>query len=105
MGNMEAIAIEVADLRKNFGRLEVLKGVSLSARQGEVIAIIGGSGSGKSTFLRCLNLLEQPSGGSITIHGETIRMRSDNRGGLAVADRRQVQRIRARMAMVFQSFN
>src|SRR5438477_9127049 len=66
------VAIEVTDLHKRFGPLEVLKGISLRANQGDIIAIIGGSGSGKSTFLRCLNLLEQPSGGSITIHGETI---------------------------------
>jgi octopine/nopaline transport system ATP-binding protein len=99
------MAIEVEGLRKKFGPLEVLKGVSLTARQGDVIAIIGGSGSGKSTFLRCLNLLEQPSGGSISIHGEKIDMRAGRDGALIVADRRQVQRIRARLAMVFQSFN
>jgi octopine/nopaline transport system ATP-binding protein len=100
-----AQAIEVVNLHKKFGPLEVLKGVSLSARQGDVIAIIGGSGSGKSTFLRCINLLEQPSAGTITIHGETIAMKSDGRGGMQPADRKQVQRIRSRLAMVFQNFN
>jgi polar amino acid transport system ATP-binding protein len=100
-----AQAIEIAGLHKKFGPLEVLKGVSLSARQGDVIAIIGGSGSGKSTFLRCINMLELPSAGTITIHGETIAMKKDGRGGLTPSDRRQVQRIRSRLAMVFQSFN
>ena len=61
-----AQAIEIVNLHKKFGPLEVLKGVSLSAKPGDVIAIIGGSGSGKSTFLRCINLLEQPSAGTIT---------------------------------------
>lgn len=98
-------AIRVQDLHKTFGQLEVLKGISLTAHQGDVIAIIGGSGSGKSTFLRCLNLLEQPSSGSITIHGETVQMRPDRHGRQVIADRKQVQRMRARLAMVFQSFN
>jgi polar amino acid transport system ATP-binding protein len=100
-----AQAIEIVNLHKKFGPLEVLKGVSLSARQGDVIAIIGGSGSGKSTFLRCINLLEQPSAGTITIHGETIAMKSDGRGGQMPANRKQVQRIRTQLAMVFQNFN
>jgi len=100
-----AQAIEIVDLHKKFGPLEVLKGVSLSARQGDVIAIIGGSGSGKSTFLRCINMLELPSAGTITIHGETVAMKKDGRGGLLPANRRQVQRIRSRLSMVFQNFN
>ncbi|MCJ7994434.1 ATP-binding cassette domain-containing protein [Rhizobium cremeum] len=102
---ISAQAIDVQDLYKRFGPLEVLKGVSLSARQGDVIAIIGGSGSGKSTFLRCINMLELPSAGSVTIHGETIAMKKDGHGGLMPADRRQVQRIRSRLGMVFQNFN
>ncbi|MCB1448126.1 MAG: ABC transporter ATP-binding protein [Rhizobiaceae bacterium] len=103
--NESAEAIQVVDLHKKFGPLEVLKGVSLTARQGDVIAIIGGSGSGKSTFLRCINMLELPSAGSITIHGETIAMKADGHGGLMPANRKQVQRIRSQLAMVFQSFN
>lgn len=98
-------AVQVTDLRKRFGPLEVLKGVSLTARQGDVIAIIGGSGSGKSTLLRCINLLELPTAGSVAVHGETIQMKNDGQGGLMPADRKQVQRIRSRLAMVFQSFN
>ena len=77
-----AQAIEISNLHKRFGPLEVLKGVSLTANQGDVIAIIGGSGSGKSTFLRCINLLELPSAGTISIHGETIAMKGDGHGGL-----------------------
>ncbi|MGK9052706.1 ABC transporter ATP-binding protein [Xaviernesmea oryzae] len=100
-----AQAIEVSNLHKRFGPLEVLKGVSLTARQGDVIAIIGGSGSGKSTFLRCINMLELPSAGTIAIHGETISMKKDGHGGLMPADRRQVQRIRSQLGMVFQGFN
>ncbi len=73
-------AISVVDLHKRFGDLEVLKGVSLKANEGDVIAIIGGSGSGKSTFLRCINMLELPSSGSVTIHGEAIAMKSDGNG-------------------------
>lgn len=98
-------AIQVTDLHKRFGPLEVLKGISLTARQGDVIAIIGGSGSGKSTFLRCINLLEMPTAGTVAVHGETIEMKSDGQGGLTPANRKQVQRIRSRLAMVFQSFN
>jgi octopine/nopaline transport system ATP-binding protein len=100
-----AEAIAVTDLHKRFGPLEVLKGVSLTAHRGDVIAIIGGSGSGKSTLLRCINMLELPSTGRISVHGEEIRMRSDGNGGLMPADRKQVQRIRTHLGMVFQSFN
>ncbi|MBM3542401.1 MAG: ATP-binding cassette domain-containing protein [Alphaproteobacteria bacterium] len=95
----------VDDIHKSFGGLEVLKGVSLAAEQGDVIALIGASGSGKSTFLRCINLLETPDSGSITVAGETIRMGKDRDGRAIAADRRQVDRIRTHLGMVFQSFN
>jgi len=97
-------AIEVEDLHKRFGSLEVLKGVSLAAREGDVIAAIGSSGSGKSTMLRCINLLEMPDAGTIRVAGETIELRQ-GRTGLAPRDPRQVVRIRASLGMVFQSFN
>ena len=100
-----APAIEVRDLFKRFGPLEVLKGVSMTANKGDVIAIIGGSGSGKSTFLRCINMLELPSAGSVTIHGEAIALKDDGHHGLRPADRKQIERIRSQLAMVFQSFN
>lgn len=95
------VAIAVRDLRKSFGAHEVLKGVSLTAREGDVVAIIGGSGSGKSTMLRCINFLETPTGGSIEIGGEPVKKRPDG----APADRRQLERLRQSLGMVFQSFN
>ncbi|MGR3462945.1 MAG: ABC transporter ATP-binding protein [Roseovarius sp.] len=97
----DAAAIQVIDLHKNFGPLEVLKGVSLEARKGDVVAIIGGSGSGKSTLLRCANFLETPTTGQIIVDGEEVAMLSDGRP----ANRRQIERIRSRLGMVFQSFN
>ncbi len=98
-------ALIVADLHKSFGTVEVLKGLSLTASDGAVISILGSSGSGKSTFLRCINLLEIPDRGTVTVQGETIRMARNRRGQPVPADRRQVERIRARLGMVFQSFN
>ena len=94
-------AIEIVDLHKSFGPLEVLKGVSLTAREGDVVAIIGGSGSGKSTMLRCINFLETPSAGQIRIGGEAVAMRADG----SPADRKQIERLRQSLGMVFQSFN
>ncbi len=105
MGEAAAPALEVEDIHKSFGHLEVLKGVSLVARQGDVIALLGASGSGKSTFLRCINLLETPDAGRIRVAGEELRLVAGRRGGLVPADRRQVERIRARLGMVFQQFN
>ena len=98
-------ALQVAGLFKRFGDLEVLKGVSLAAHEHDVIAILGASGSGKSTLLRCINLLEVPDAGEVHVGGELIRMRTDRRGRAVPADRRQVDRIRARLGMVFQQFN
>lgn len=98
-------ALNVDDLHKKFGKVEVLKGISMTAQEGDVISIIGASGSGKSTFLRCINLLETPDRGTITVHGETIRMRTDRGGRSLPEDIRQVEKIRSRLGMVFQSFN
>jgi octopine/nopaline transport system ATP-binding protein len=98
-------AIHIENLHKKFGSLHVLKGVSVSARDGEVVAIIGGSGSGKSTLLRCINCLENPTSGIIRVNGEEIRLKSDGNGGSVPADRRQIERIRSKLGMVFQSFN
>ena len=94
----------VEDLHKSYGANEVLKGVSLRAARGDVIAIIGSSGSGKSTFLRCINFLEHPSAGRITVNGEQIRLVPDRHGAL-VPDPKQLQKVRTRLAMVFQHFN
>ncbi|HEV7370590.1 ABC transporter ATP-binding protein [Arenibaculum sp.] len=98
-------AVVVEALHKRFGALEVLKGVSLRANEGDVISMIGSSGSGKSTFLRCINLLEIPDEGRVWINGELIRMERDRHGRSRPADGRQVDRIRSRLGMVFQSFN
>jgi octopine/nopaline transport system ATP-binding protein len=100
-----AIALQVEDLYKSFGSLEVIKGMSLTARNHEVISVIGSSGSGKSTFLRCLNFLETPDSGRIVVGGEEISVRTDNAGHPRVGDQKQVERLRARLGMVFQGFN
>jgi polar amino acid transport system ATP-binding protein len=100
-----AEAIHIENLHKKFGPLHVLKGVSVSARDGEVVAIIGGSGSGKSTLLRCINCLENPTSGIIRVNGEEIKLKPDGHGGSVPADRRQIERIRSKLGMVFQSFN
>ena len=104
-GNSAAEAIHIENLHKKFGQLHVLKGVSLSARDGDVVAIIGGSGSGKSTLLRCINCLENPTSGIIRVNGEEIRLKADSYGNTIPSDRRQIERIRSRLGMVFQSFN
>jgi ABC-type histidine transport system ATPase subunit len=98
-------ALVVEDLYKRFGQLEVLKGVSLHAKEGDVISMIGASGSGKSTFLRCINLLEVPDSGRVFIGKELIRMRKNRRGETEPEDPKQVDRIRTRLGMVFQHFN
>lgn len=88
------VIIRISHLKKSYGELQVLKDVNAEIRKGEVISIIGPSGTGKSTFLRCLNLLEKPDGGSIEICGQNI-----------LAPEADVPALRQRMGMVFQSFN
>ncbi|KAA3628381.1 MAG: ATP-binding cassette domain-containing protein [Proteobacteria bacterium] len=102
-GRLPALVLE--NIHKRFDKLEVLKGVSLTAHDGDVISILGSSGSGKSTLLRCINLLEQPDAGRIWVNGEEIAMSECKGGGMEPSDKRQVESIRARLAMVFQSFN
>ncbi|PCR98039.1 ABC transporter ATP-binding protein [Pseudomonas allokribbensis] len=97
--------LEIQDLHKSYGAHQVLKGVSLQAQAGDVISIIGSSGSGKSTFLRCINLLEQPNAGSIVLNGEPLKLVANKLGGLKAAEPRQLQRMRSRLSMVFQHFN
>jgi octopine/nopaline transport system ATP-binding protein len=97
--------IRIRGLRKRFGPLEVIKGIDLDARQGEAISILGSSGSGKSTLLRCLNLLETPDDGEIAIAGEKIALTRRRDGRRRPTDRRQVERLRTELGMVFQSFN
>ncbi len=96
--------IEIRDLHKSFGSLEVLKGVGMRAMKGQVISLIGSSGSGKSTLLRCANLLEHSQQGEILFEGEPIRWKGGGQGRQP-ADRSQVTRIRTNLSMVFQQFN
>ena len=98
-------ALEIKNLKKSFGNLEVIKDISLIAKQGDVICIIGSSGSGKSTLLRCINLLEIPDSGEVLVKGELIKMKKDKNDKLNPADQNQVDRIRSKLSMVFQDFN
>ncbi|MGN6826701.1 ABC transporter ATP-binding protein [Paucibacter sp. M5-1] len=102
---MSEASLVIENLHKRYGEREVLKGVSLSARTGDVITLIGSSGSGKSTFLRCINLLEQPWEGRFSLGGEQLKLGRDRDGSLKALDAKQLQRWRARLAMVFQNFN
>lgn len=97
--------LTVENIHKQYGNKEVLKGVSLTAQKGDVISIIGSSGSGKSTFLRCINFLEQPNAGSICLNQEQMRLNTDRQGNLQAVDAKQLQRMRSKLAMVFQHFN
>ena len=99
------VKLQVDDIHKRYGANEVLKGVSLTAHAGDVISIIGSSGSGKSTLLRCINLLERPQQGRILVAGEELALRPGRDGALEAADHKQLQRLRTRLAMVFQHFN
>ncbi|MFC6299394.1 ATP-binding cassette domain-containing protein [Pseudomonas sp. CCM 7893] len=95
----------VEDVHKNYGSHEVLKGVSLKAKAGDVISIIGSSGSGKSTFLRCINHLEQPSAGRIIVNQQELLTRKDAKGEQCAADPQQLRIMRSQLSMVFQHFN
>jgi arginine/ornithine transport system ATP-binding protein len=105
MDNMAVPALQVEDLHKSFGKVEVLKGISLEAYEQDVISILGSSGSGKSTLLRCINLLETPTSGKVFVRGELIKMREKRPGERIAEDRKQVEHIRSKLAMVFQQFN
>ena len=86
--------IKVEDLKKSFSKVEVLKGINIEIKKGEVVVVIGASGSGKSTFLRCLNRLEEPTGGKIYFGGQDITSKKSD-----------INRHRQKMGMVFQQFN
>ena len=98
-------ALEIRNLHKRYGELEVLKGISLTARDGDVISILGSSGSGKSTLLRCINLLENPHEGQITVAGEELALKKAKNGELIAADGKQINRMRSELGFVFQNFN
>jgi ABC-type polar amino acid transport system ATPase subunit len=92
--------IRIENLEKHFGALQVLKGVSMSVRGGEVVVIFGRSGSGKSTLLRCINFLEEPTGGSVEVDGTKLEA-----GHLTKERRETIRQIRMKAGMVFQDFN
>jgi histidine transport system ATP-binding protein len=97
--------LEVLDIHKSYGNHEVLKGVTLQAKAGDVVAIIGSSGSGKSTFLRCINVLEQANEGQIILDGVALPLEKNKKGYLQVNDKKALQKFRTKLAMVFQHFN
>ncbi|MEP3639093.1 MAG: ATP-binding cassette domain-containing protein [Paracoccaceae bacterium] len=100
----DTAVIEIRDLHKAYGSLEVLKGVDILANRGDVVSLIGSSGSGKSTLLRCCNLLEDSQQGDVVFQGEAVKWQGS---GLArrPGDPKQVLRIRTNLSMVFQQFN
>ncbi len=100
----QAPVIEIRGLHKAYGALEVIKGVDITAHKGDVVSLIGSSGSGKSTILRCANLLEDSQQGDILFKGEPVKWKGS---GLhrQPADPKQVLRIRTNLSMVFQQFN
>jgi len=101
---MTDVVMRAEDVRKSFGRLEVLKGVSIDVPKGETVCIIGPSGSGKTTFIRCVNHLEKIDGGRIAVNGELIGYRERN-GKLVEDSERSIAKQRTQIGMVFQRFN
>ncbi len=101
-GPSDGSMIRVTDLHKTFGRLQVLRGISLEVPRGSVFVLMGPSGSGKSTLLRCINLLEEPTGGTIQVGGRTMTFGA---GGRPLPSDRELAAFRANVGMVFQHFN
>ena len=97
--------LQAEGIHKSYGQHQVLKGVSLTAKAGDVISLIGSSGSGKSTLLRCINLLEKPQQGRIVVAGEELQLKAGRNGELDAVNPKQLQRLRTKLAMVFQHFN
>lgn len=104
MSNVQP-AVVAENIHKRYGSQEVLKGISLTARKGDVVSIIGSSGSGKSTFLRCTNLLEIPSKGRIAVGPDEVVVQTNASGKLIGIERQKIERMRMQLGMVFQSFN
>ena len=101
----DGIVVKVVDLHKSFGQLEVLRGISFDLRKGEVLSVIGSSGSGKSTMLRCLNNLEQPTSGEIYIDMRPMGFRIDSQGRRVADSLRNINVLRQDIGIVFQQFN
>jgi polar amino acid transport system ATP-binding protein len=100
--NKSAPVVEIRDLHKHFAGIEVLRGINLKVERGQTVSVLGSSGSGKSTMLRCINWLEVPDGGEVYIGGDRMGLKS---GGVKPMSNRELSAMRARTAMVFQSFN
>lgn len=100
----QPIALDLQNIHKSYGSLDVLKGVSLTAYDGDVISILGSSGSGKSTLLRCINLLEKPTDGKIFLGTEEMLLKPVN-GELQAVSKKQLESLRAKVGFVFQNFN
>ncbi|MDM9651515.1 amino acid ABC transporter ATP-binding protein [Pseudomonas sp. CW003PS] len=101
----DEIIIEATSIHKSFGDQQILKGISLSVRKGEVVVLIGASGSGKTTFIRCLNLLEEIQSGRIRVNGQTLGYCERADGSLVRDSERSIARQRRDIGMVFQRFN
>lgn len=101
----EEVIIDAQGVHKAFGDLQILKGVSLQVRRGEVVVLIGASGSGKTTFIRCINLLEDIQGGTIRVNGRPMGYRERADGSLVRDSEREIARQRRDIGMVFQRFN
>lgn len=97
--------LQAEGIHKSYGSNHVLKGVTLTAKAGDVISLIGSSGSGKSTLLRCINLLEKPQQGRIVVAGEELQLKTGRTGELEPVNPKQLQMMRTKLAMVFQHFN
>ena len=99
------LVIEALDIHKAYGDVQILKGVSLQVKRGEVVVLIGASGSGKTTFIRCINLLEEIQGGRIRVNGQPMGYRERPDGSLVRDSERNIARQRRDIGMVFQRFN
>jgi octopine/nopaline transport system ATP-binding protein len=97
------VAIRLNGLRKSFGATEVLRGIDLTAQDGDIISIIGASGSGKSTLLRCIPFLEVPDAGEIAVGEDSVSLAAGAK--LTGADRKRINRLRGQLGFVFQNFN
>ena len=100
-----AYKLHAEGIHKSYGSNHVLRGVTLTAKAGDVVSLIGSSGSGKSTLLRCINLLEKPQQGRILVAGEELKLKAGRSGELEPVDPKQLQQLRTKLAMVFQHFN
>ncbi len=103
--NQSLPVLVVDDIHKKFENFEVLKGVSLTANKGDVVSILGSSGSGKSTFLRCINFLETPDQGTVTVAGQRVSCDENATGAPVLPPRKEIDALRTRLGMVFQGFN